>query len=316
MSAEQTAAVIDIGASAVRLVVAQLGPDDRPVVLEEASRGVLLGQDTFSTGRIGAATIDAAVRALDGFRHIMAGYRVTRIRAVATSAVREAANADTFLDRVRVRTGLDVEIIDGSEESRLTYLAVRESLQDHPALQAAHAVLVEVGGGSVGLTLLGRGQPTQSGIYPLGAIRLRQRLGTWHGPHDQRIRLLTQQVTNIVRDIVSDTDLAMATHMIALGSDMRFAARRAVQAGDLHVWEMSREAFLGVFDEVETCDEEMLVDRFRLSQVDAATLLPALLVYRGILLGDHCGKHHRARRFAASRLARRARRGGQGAESR
>lgn len=284
MSAEQTAAVIDIGASAVRLVVAQLGPGDRSVVLEEASRGVLLGQDTFSTGRIGAATIDAAVRALDGFRHIMDGYQVTRIRAVATSAVREAANADTFLDRVRVRTGLDVEIIDGSEESRLTYLAVRESLQDHAALDAAHAVLVEVGGGSVDMTLLERGQPTQSGIYPLGAIRLRQRLGTWHGPHEQRIRLLTQQVTNVIRDIVSDTDLAMASHMIALGSDMRFAARRAVQAGDLHVWEMSREAFLAVFDEVETCDEEMLVDRFRLSQVDAATLLPALLVYRGVLL--------------------------------
>jgi exopolyphosphatase/guanosine-5'-triphosphate,3'-diphosphate pyrophosphatase len=168
MSAEQTAAVIDIGASAVRLVVAQLGAGDRPIVLEEASRGVLLGQDTFSTGRIGAATIDAAVRALDGFRHIMNGYPVTRIRAVATSAVREAANADTFLDRVRVRTGLDVEIIDGSEESRLTYLAVRESLQDHAPLSAAHAVLVEVGGGSVDLTLLERGQPTQSGIYPLG----------------------------------------------------------------------------------------------------------------------------------------------------
>src|SRR5262249_1641498 len=152
MSNTQTAAVIDIGASAVRLVVAQLTHDKRPVVLEEASRGVLLGQDTFSSGRIGAVTIDAAVRALDGFRHIMDGYEVSHIRAVATSAVREAANADTFLDRVRVRTGLDVEIIDGSEESRLTYLAVREGLQNHAVLSVAHAVLVEVGGGSVDLT--------------------------------------------------------------------------------------------------------------------------------------------------------------------
>lgn len=104
MSGEHTAAVIDIGASAVRLVVAQLARGERPVVLEEASRGVLLGQDTFSIGRIGASTIDAAVRALGGFRHIMDGYQVSHVRAVATSAVRAAANADTFLDRVRVRT--------------------------------------------------------------------------------------------------------------------------------------------------------------------------------------------------------------------
>ncbi len=111
--------VVDIGASAIRLVVGQDVPGSHPEVLEEASRAVLLGRDTFSTGRISAATMDAAIRALTGFRALMNSYGVTRVRAVATSAVREAANAETFLDRVRVRTGLDVEMIDGSEESRL-----------------------------------------------------------------------------------------------------------------------------------------------------------------------------------------------------
>jgi exopolyphosphatase/guanosine-5'-triphosphate,3'-diphosphate pyrophosphatase len=72
--------------------------------------------------------------------------------------------------------------------------------------------------------------------------------------------------------------------MIALGSDMRFAARQTVKAGDQRIWEIPREAFLSICAEVETCDEEALVNRFRLSQVDAATLVPTLLVYRGILL--------------------------------
>src|SRR5262245_36043283 len=93
-------AVIDVGASAIRLVIAQHVPGERPEVLEEASRSVLLGRDTFAVGRIGATTTDAAVRALSGFRRMMDDYGVTRIRAVATSAVREAANCDTFLDRV------------------------------------------------------------------------------------------------------------------------------------------------------------------------------------------------------------------------
>ena len=77
--------------------------------------------------------MDAAIRALDrASGEIMDGYGVTRVRAVATSAVREASNAETFLDRVRVRTGIDVEVIDGSEESRLTYLAVSERARDPP----------------------------------------------------------------------------------------------------------------------------------------------------------------------------------------
>jgi len=281
----QPVAVVDIGASAVRLVVAQVVGGHAPIILEEASRGVLLGQDTFSTGRIGAATIDAAVRALSGFVRIMDGYGVTRTRAVATSAVREAANADTFLDRVRLRTGLDVEIIDGSEESRLTYLAVRDAIGWHSAFSAANALLVEVGGGSVDLTRLEHGQPTQSGIYPLGAIRLRQRLATWHGPHEQRIRLLTRQIARIMQDIGGDLDLANATSLIALGSDMRFAAGRLSESSDAHRWEVPRAAFLAFCEEVERYDEEALVGRFRLSQVDAETLVPAMLVYRHLLLG-------------------------------
>src|SRR4051794_33795777 len=105
--------VVDVGASAIRLVIAQVAPGSPPEILEESSRAVLLGRDTFSTGRIGGATTDAAIRALIGFRRLMDSYEVTKVRAVATSAVREASNAETFLDRVRVRSGLDVEVIDG-----------------------------------------------------------------------------------------------------------------------------------------------------------------------------------------------------------
>src|SRR5439155_17647093 len=125
-------AVLDMGASAIRLVVAEVPPEGQPRLLEEVSRGVLLGKDTFNQGRLGAATVEATLKALEGFRRIMDTYGVIRYRAVATSAVREASNADAFLDRVRLRTGLEVEVIDGSEENRLTYLAVRERLAQHP----------------------------------------------------------------------------------------------------------------------------------------------------------------------------------------
>src|SRR5260221_192047 len=136
-----------MGASAIRLVVAEMKPGEPMRILEEASRGVLLGKDTFRSGRLGGATVEATLKALEGFRRIMDGYGVVRYRAVATSAVREAVNRDTFLDRVRLRTGIDVEVIDGSEENRLSYLAVREVLREHEALTAGDSGLVEIGGG-------------------------------------------------------------------------------------------------------------------------------------------------------------------------
>src|SRR5688572_15030677 len=91
--APRAVAVLDMGASAIRLVVAEVAADGSVRLLEEVSRGVLLGKDTFTHGRIGAATIEATLKALEGFRRIMDTYGVAQYRAVATSAVREAQNA-------------------------------------------------------------------------------------------------------------------------------------------------------------------------------------------------------------------------------
>src|SRR5215210_7200083 len=106
VEAPRPMAVVDMGASAIRLVIAEARPGVPFQVLEEASRGVLLGKDTFTHGRLGAATVEATLKAMEGFRRLMDSYGVVRYRAVATSAVREAQNGDAFLDRVRTRTGL------------------------------------------------------------------------------------------------------------------------------------------------------------------------------------------------------------------
>lgn len=277
-------AVIDIGASAVRLVVANIGRGRPPEILEEASRGLQIGRDTFSSGRIKAETIEATIRALSGFRRIMDGYGAIMSRTVATSAVREAANADVFIDRVRVRGGVDVEIIDGAEETRLTYLAIRERLQHHPAAGADHAVLVEVGGGSVVVTRLKRLQPMQSGVFPLGAIRLRQNLASWHGRHEQRVNLLGRHVAHVVGDLARDFQLQGAREFVALGSDIRFVAGQLDSESSEGIATIDRLAFLEFCAEAIKHDEDSVVDRYRLPRVSAETLVPALLVYRDLLL--------------------------------
>jgi exopolyphosphatase / guanosine-5'-triphosphate,3'-diphosphate pyrophosphatase len=278
-------AVVDMGASAIRLVVASVKAGEPTEILEEASRGVLLGKDTFTNGRIGAATTDATLKALEGFRRIMDTYGVVRYRAVATSAIREAGNRETFLDRVQLRTGIDVEIIDGSEENRLTYMAVRETLRDHEALTAGDSVLVEVGGGSADISFLRKGEPIRSGTYALGSIRMRQSIASWHGSHEQRVRLLRRHIHNVVEDIRQEMPLREAKYLIALGGDMRFAAghilgEEASAAGEM----LTRDGFLTFCDEVAANDIEQLVEKYHLVQADAETLVPALLAYRELLL--------------------------------
>ena len=284
-------AVLDMGASAIRLVVAELPPGEPPRILEEASRSVLLGKDAFTGGRLGATTIEATLRALEGFRRIMDAYGVVRYRAVATSAVREAVNRDTFLDRVRLRTGIDVEVIDGSEENRLSYVAVREALKEHEAFTGGDTLLVEVGGGSADLSFLRRGEPVYSGTYALGAIRMRQNLAAWHGSHEQRVRLFHRTVQNIVEDIRREMPLREAKHFLALGGDARFAADQIV--GDdsgTAARDFPRERFLSFCEQTVALDDEQLVEAYRLPLAEVETLVPALLVYRELLLETQAEK--------------------------
>ena len=274
-----------MGASAIRLVVAEIGPNRSIRTIEEASRGILLGRDTFSSGSIRSKTVDAALAALDDFRHIIDGYGVRFVRAVATSAVREAGNVDVFIDRINGRTGIAFEIINEAEESRLIYLAVKQALAGHAAARAASTLIAEVGGGSTSLMLLKSGRPSCSAVYALGAVRLQQQLDLRRLPHDAQLSLLKRSIAHVVEEIRHDIPLGRVTHMVAMGGDVRFAAAQIQQesAGDDEVREIERDAFLKFCAQIEPLDDEQLVETFRLPPVEAETLVPSLLVYRALL---------------------------------
>ena len=85
-------------------------------------------------------------------------------------------------------------------------------------------LLIEVGGGSTSLTLLRRGQPTRSGVYALGAVRLRQQLDLRRHTQELQVALLKRYIANVVEEIRLEIPLDRITHVIAIGGDVRFVA--------------------------------------------------------------------------------------------
>jgi exopolyphosphatase/guanosine-5'-triphosphate,3'-diphosphate pyrophosphatase len=143
-------AAIDIGSSSMNMDIAEIHPDGFIRILDSRKKGVQVGRDAFTEGYLSQETIRIACEALGDFKKVMDTYGVMRYRAVATSAVRESNNSETFLDRLRMSTGLDVDVIDGPEENQLTLSAVMDCLRGELDLGKAKSVLVEVGGGSHG----------------------------------------------------------------------------------------------------------------------------------------------------------------------
>lgn len=167
-------AAIDVGSNAIRMAVARPGSGGSLEILEATRLPVRLGADAFTSGLLGESLMQAAVDAFLRFRAIANQFEVEQLRAVATSALREAENGELLIDRIAHQTGIQVEIISGEEEARLIHLAVSKALD----LSGKCTVLIDIGGGSVEVTIARGDEIISSESYPMGTVRLLQRLGS------------------------------------------------------------------------------------------------------------------------------------------
>src|SRR5687768_9162979 len=170
-SAPLRLASVDVGSNAIRLLVADFESPRDPHsyrVISQERIPVRLGHDVFRHGAIASEMADRAVRALASFNRQMEALNVTRYRAVATSAVRESRNGEAFVARVQRATGLELEVITGSEEARLVQMAVRSRIP----YEGHRWAVVDVGGGSVEVLLVSEAGILWSESHSMGTVRL------------------------------------------------------------------------------------------------------------------------------------------------
>ena len=279
-----TAAAIDIGSNAIRMVVAQRDSSGHITILENLHQTVLLGHDTFTSGRIGKKAMQAAIAILRDFSEVLNLYKVNKVRAVATSAVREAANADVFLDRVLIATGMDIEVIDTSEESRLIVSAIYELVSDDFEVFEGNVLLVEAGGGSTILTILHNGDIVASHTIGLGSLKLLEEYYNWQSGWTEVYRQAIYRLETFVdtsRNILSRKKI---DKLFLLGSDISFAAHRnGVPVIDRLV-SLPVEKFTEYIDSIkELTPTELAMQYEDITLSTAETMNPTYAIYQGLI---------------------------------
>ncbi len=161
-------AAIDVGSNAMRLGIAALDEKAAPSMIMRHREAVRLGHDAFTAGSFSEQTMQEALRAFEHFRRLLDHHHVSRVRAVATSAMREAANGHELIARIKTHTGIQIRIISGEEEARLIHTSVAR----HIRLQDRFALCIDIGGGSVEVTLCDDGEAVSSQSFKIGTVRL------------------------------------------------------------------------------------------------------------------------------------------------
>ncbi|HEX6763064.1 MAG TPA: hypothetical protein VF094_09705 [Gaiellaceae bacterium] len=165
-------AVIDVGTNSVKFHVGARRGDDWEAIVDRAEV-TRLGEGLDATGALGDAPIRRTVEAIAAMVEEAGRAGVVEIVAVGTAGLRAATNSSAFIDALRERTGLEIEVIPGEDEARYAYLATRSSLH----LGTGSLAVFDTGGGSTQFTF-GRGDEVEEQFsVEVGAVRLTERFG-------------------------------------------------------------------------------------------------------------------------------------------
>ncbi|MGC4095788.1 MAG: Ppx/GppA phosphatase family protein [Nitrospira sp.] len=192
-------AVIDIGTNSIHMVLAEILPDASFKILDRFKDVTRLGNGVFATKRLSDETMTRALEVLKTLVTLARNKGFERIVAVATSAVREAQNGGDFVALIMEQTGLRVRVISGTEEARLIFVGVKNSI----ALPEGPTLVVDIGGGSVELVVGNRDGLIHGKSLKLGAIRLAEQCLPKTPPSDSMMRDLETVVLNHLRDALS-----------------------------------------------------------------------------------------------------------------
>ena len=221
-------AAIDCGTNSIRLLVADVrGGDGGPAPTRLVDRArlmeiVRLGQGVDRTGRFDPEALDRTFAALRHYASLIRSHRVTDVRMVATSATRDAANADVFVAGVRDVLGVEPEVITGHEEASLSYrgatAGVSESLAPSPRL------VVDIGGGSTEVVLGDGDQVLAARSVDIGCVRMTERHLAGDPPSDAQVARTVADIDAALAMVTSGVPIVRASSLVGLAGSVTTVA--------------------------------------------------------------------------------------------
>jgi exopolyphosphatase/guanosine-5'-triphosphate,3'-diphosphate pyrophosphatase len=257
-------AAIDIGSNAARLLISEVTTDGNGItsfIKANLVRVPLrLGFDVFANGKISQHRREMIMQTMKAYKHLLNAYEVTRIKACATSAMRDASNALEIIEEIKNETGIEIEIISGSAEASFIY-------ENHIAenLDKANSYLyIDVGGGSTELTFFSNNKLVFKDSYNIGTIRLLK-------------NMVTENMWDEMKDALKEK-IKGHKQVIAIGSggniNKIFSLSKRKEGKPLNL-----DLLKDYHKELNNVSLADRINIYRLREDRADVIVPALLIY-------------------------------------
>ncbi|MBO5469070.1 MAG: HD domain-containing protein [Lachnospiraceae bacterium] len=280
--AYKTFAAIDVGSTDVTMKIFEVTAKKGYRQLDYVSNIIELGSDTYADGYISQESIEELCDILLRFADKMKEYGTVDYCAYATSAIREAKNNQMVLDLIKVRTSFDVRILSNSEHRFLMYKGLAVKADYFEKVVEKNTAIVDIGAGSIQISLMNNGKLTATQNILIGALRVRDRL--------KILRFDTLHLERVMEEFIANEIDAfrhyylgdkVIKNVIAIGDEIGNLIQIVPELG-IHD-QLNEKQLKTIFDKLLSMDVSDLAAEYKIPYERATLLLPAAMIY-GIFL--------------------------------
>ena len=192
----KTFAAIDVGSFEMNLKIYEISGKNGIRPIDDIRHRLDLGSDTYASEKISYENVNELCNILKEFKNIMQTYKVSAYKAYGTSAIREALNTKILLDHVSQRTGIQIDVLSNSEQRFMNYKAIAYKNDEFNKMLEQDTAILDIGGGSIQLSLFEKGTLTTTQNMRLGVLRLQERLMHLNASSLKMEELIDEMITS------------------------------------------------------------------------------------------------------------------------
>lgn len=278
-SAARAAAVIEIGSNNVRMRVSQWTKGNVDT-LDRLEYPVHLGHDVFSTGDISFDSLRELSNVLSKFTAALRSYNIEKPKVISCTALREAHNRALVVDQLKVRNGLDVSVLEDSQEKAYIYKEVIERL-GNAQLQPGNTMIAYVGSGSIGVAVYDGKKIVYSQNISMGALKLHDILYRLRQEAEDFFYIVEEYLDTIFNRLaISDFQV---NNLILTGSQLELIANLCNAKTSETPYQIHVKKLSSLYHSIRSATIESISDRFGITEERAALLYTSLSIYNGLL---------------------------------
>lgn len=274
-------AAIDVGSYEIEMKIYEISQKYGIKEIDNIRYVMELGRDTYTHGSISFELIEELCDVLYRFNDIMNEYEVHDYRANATSSIREAKNAHIILDRIKVRTGIDVKILSNSEQRFLCYKAIASKENDFNRIIRKPTAIVDVGSGSIQISLFDKDVLITTQNIRLGSLRIREMLPSVDVDSAHMELLIEELIDNDLETFRKLFLQKNIENIIAVGDYISYFANLVRRDEDKDY--LTREQFTEAYELVRNSTPEQFAKQMGISVENASLIMPCLMVYKKLI---------------------------------